>query len=344
MFGVDTAALWALYLARTSAAVPRPHQTLTTKAPITTQFTAHHKTAEAEEGLVAEVIAGVNRGTIVVTPGTPRRMTLADAIGAGTVFTMLNKGGSQEMNFDQVASTIPGNIAGGVGSGGPPGHTSADPDTRNAWGDVEILVTPGPAGGAGTVSVTPSLNFHVHDTMDFCPGALGGAMARNETIPMSRLEATEATFGPVFAADVPFDVDYQGPGTTRTAPHTPLPPPVPPVPPPPPVVLPSSVLFDFDSAVVTPDGKDRLSRLLPRLRASPSTDIIGHTDSRGREAYNQRLSERRAEAVVAELIRQDPSLAGRLHPSGRGENAPVASNDSDEGRARNRRVELVFGP
>jgi outer membrane protein OmpA-like peptidoglycan-associated protein len=340
MFGSDTAALWLQYLARSSSAVPRPHQTLTARTSILAGFTAHHRTAEAEEGLVAEVIRAVNSGAISVTPGTPRRMRLADAIGAGTIFTMLNAHGSLEMSFDQAATTIPGNLAGGVGSGGPPGGAAADPDTRNAWDEVEILVTAGPGGGPETVTVTPYLNFHVHDTIDFCPGALGSTAAQVETIPMSRLEATGATFGPVYAADVPFDIDYPGPGTPRKAPFTP----VPPVPTPPPVVLPSNVLFDFDSADVTAAGSAILTGLLPRLRSSPSIDVTGHTDARGKDTYNQRLSERRARAVVAELVRQDASLAGRLHPSGHGEREPVASNNTNEGRAQNRRVELIFGP
>jgi outer membrane protein OmpA-like peptidoglycan-associated protein len=339
MFGTETAALWLLYLDKASRAMPRPHQTLTSKASIVAGFRTHHKTAEAEEGLVTEVVNAVNSGAVAVTPGVPRRMPLADAIGAGTVFSMLNGGGSQEMNFDQVATTIPGNIAGGVGAGGPPGNTGPDPDTRNAWGDVEILATPGTGGGAGTVSVTPHLNFHVHDTVDFCPGALGGMAARAETIPMSRLERTEATLGPLFAADVPFDVDFPGPGTARTHPFTPPPPP-----PPPPVVLPTNVLFGFDSSEVTSEGRTTLRGLLPRLRSSPATQVVGHTDDRGSDAYNQGLSDRRARAVVEALVQEDPTLAGRLQPSGRGEREPIDTNATPDGRKRNRRVELVFTP
>lgn len=339
-FGADTVRLWALYMDKGSAAVPRPLQVLTHRASIVAGFTTHHITAEAEEALMREVINGVNGGSIAVTPGTPRRMALADVIGAGTVFTMLNRG-SHAMNFDQVANTIPGNIAGGVGEGGPPGHTISDPDTRNAWGDVVIRVAPGAGGAGGTVSVTPSLNFHVHDTIDFCPGAIGDAAAQMVTIAMSRLEKTESRFGPVFAADVPFDIDFPGPGVTLTAPYAPPPP----APPPPPVVLPMKVLFGYNSAEVTVEGKKRLRALLPRVQRSPSTSIVGHADSRGSRSYNQGLSERRAQAVADELIRQDPSLAGRLRPSGRGEDEPVLPNASTEAEhAENRRVELIFGP
>lgn len=248
------------------------------------------------------------------------------------------------MNFDEAATTIPGNIAGSIGAGGPPGHTRLDPDTRNASGNVTIIATPGAGGAAGTVVVIPQLTFHVHDTVDFCPGGLGSVAAQAVTIFMSRLEGTGARFGPVFAADVPFDIDYPGFGIPRTGPFTPPPPP-PPSPPPPPVRLPTRVLFDFDSAVVREDGKRTLRRLLPRLRASPSTDVVGHTDARGSRAYNEGLSERRAEAVVEELIRQDPTLAGRLHSSGQGEEEPeVPDATTDQEHERNRRVELIFGP
>jgi OOP family OmpA-OmpF porin len=241
------------------------------------------------------------------------------------------------MDFDDVLS-IPGNIAGGVGSGGRPGGPF-DADTRDASGDVEILlVLGGPGGRAGTITVTPHLTFHVHDTVDFCPGALGtGFAARAETVPMSKLEATEGLFGPVFAADVTFDVEYPGPGVVRTRVFTPPPPP-------PPVVLAAPILFDFDSTKIKQEGKDELKKLLPDLRRSTSTEIVGHTDSIGSDAFNQRLSERRAQAVVDELIAQDPSLAGRLVPSGKGKRESVATNDTAEGRAKNRRVEIIFGP
>jgi OOP family OmpA-OmpF porin len=103
-------------------------------------------------------------------------------------------------------------------------------------------------------------------------------------------------------------------------------------------------LFDFDSATVRPEARTALVATLPALRTKPSTNVVGHTDSVGTDEYNQSLSERRARAVVTALVAEDPSLAGRLHPSGRGESAPVETNDTPEGRRRNRRVELVLTP
>jgi outer membrane protein OmpA-like peptidoglycan-associated protein len=121
--------------------------------------------------------------------------------------------------------------------------------------------------------------------------------------------------------------------------------PAPPSPPPSPLpALPSDLLFGFDSATVRPAARSALVAMLPALRARPSTNVVGHTDSVGTDVYNQSLSERRAHAVVAALVAEDASLAAQLHASGRGESEPVDTNDTPEGRQRNRRVELISTP
>ncbi|WP_136706197.1 OmpA family protein [Agromyces sp. H66] len=125
----------------------------------------------------------------------------------------------------------------------------------------------------------------------------------------------------------------------------PAPPPPPPPPTPaPPLPLSGDLLFDFDSAVVRPEARSALVATLPSLRVSPSTNVVGHTDSVGTDEYNQRLSEQRARAVIATLVAEDRSLAGRLHAAGRGESQPIDTNDTPEGRRRNRRVELLPTP
>lgn len=100
------------------------------------------------------------------------------------------------------------------------------------------------------------------------------------------------------------------------------------------------VNFDFDSSEV----KERyftdireLAEFLKRFE-DLQVEVEGHTDSTGPESYNQKLSERRAKAVVDVLVNQHGITANRLKPVGYGESRPLASNDSREGRAENRRV------
>ncbi len=102
-----------------------------------------------------------------------------------------------------------------------------------------------------------------------------------------------------------------------------------------------NVLFDFDKSDLTPGAKAQLDTLMDKLRNADvvSIKVIGHTDSKGSDAYNQALSERRASSVAAYLLSQ--GLApNKLTSEGRGESEPVADNATDEGRAQNRRVEL----
>ncbi|WP_323114117.1 OmpA family protein [Pseudomonas guariconensis] len=101
------------------------------------------------------------------------------------------------------------------------------------------------------------------------------------------------------------------------------------------------VLFAFDSAQLSAQAQQRLRALLPQL-SDPrvaSIKVIGYTDSVGSDAYNQGLSEQRAGSVAEFLIGQGLA-AGKVTSQGRGESEPVADNDTEEGRARNRRVEL----
>jgi outer membrane protein OmpA-like peptidoglycan-associated protein len=100
--------------------------------------------------------------------------------------------------------------------------------------------------------------------------------------------------------------------------------------------------FDFDSAVLKPKMQEELDRVVSQVRASRGDEtlmVVGHTDSTGPEAYNQGLSERRAESAANYLMEQGiPS--DRISTMGAGESEPVTSNDTREGRAMNRRVEV----
>ncbi len=104
-----------------------------------------------------------------------------------------------------------------------------------------------------------------------------------------------------------------------------------------------NIFFDFNSARLKPESKLELDRLVKLLKRRPDLKIVieGHTDIIGSEEYNQKLSERRAKAVADYLINKgiDPK---RIRTVGYGSRKPVAPNDTPEGRAKNRRVEIKF--
>ena len=103
----------------------------------------------------------------------------------------------------------------------------------------------------------------------------------------------------------------------------------------------ADALFDFDKAVLKPEGKGKLDDLTSKLQGINLEVIIavGHTDSVGTDVYNQKLSIRRAESVKAYL--QSKGIeANRIYTEGKGESAPVADNKTAAGRAQNRRVEI----
>lgn len=101
--------------------------------------------------------------------------------------------------------------------------------------------------------------------------------------------------------------------------------------------------FDFGSARLRPESAPAIAELRALLRATPELKLAlhGHTDGVGAAAANQKLSEARAAAVKAALAESDPALAARLGTAGYGASRPVADNGTLEGRAANRRVELV---
>ncbi len=128
----------------------------------------------------------------------------------------------------------------------------------------------------------------------------------------------------------------------------PAPAPAKPAAPPPPsapvvqkVTLQADTLFDFDKSVVKPEGRVVLDGLVSRAKDLNLEVIIavGHADWVGTDAYNQKLSERRAAAVKAYLVSKGIP-AGKIYTEGKGESKPVASNKTREGRAQNRRVEI----
>jgi len=348
MFGPQTAGLWGDYL-NSSLGLPRPARAFSGPGEIVNGFTSHHKSAEAEQEIVdASVVAlGGSSASLLPAAGSSTVVPVTSLVPAATLHSRINSGTDpMGLVYDSPGTTIPGNIAGGIGSGGPPGNTTSDPDTRGVSGNMQLNVDP-----SGTnLTVTPSLNFQVHDTVDFCPGALGGRIARFETVPMSILEATEGTFGPVYAADVPFDVLYPGPGVTKTvaapppsstppkpAPETPVTPPTPtpphppsPNPPAPPqAVSPNppadlacqtsadtgltgeKVQFSVSNSVVsTPAQNSAISGFVHRWQSAGSkadVRVDGYASVEGSNDFNWRLSCQRALSVVEALSGDIPS-------------------------------------
>ena len=103
------------------------------------------------------------------------------------------------------------------------------------------------------------------------------------------------------------------------------------------------IYFDVDKAEVKPESGPALAEIAQLLGQDPGLRlfVVGHTDSTGALDHNMKLSQQRAEAVVKELVAKHGVAADRLSPFGVGPLAPVTTNDIEEGRAKNRRVELV---
>ncbi|PIT76701.1 hypothetical protein B9Z39_00525 [Limnohabitans sp. JirII-29] len=103
----------------------------------------------------------------------------------------------------------------------------------------------------------------------------------------------------------------------------------------------ADAFFDFDKSVLKPAGKAKLDDLVGKVKGINLEVIIavGHTDSIGTDAYNQKLSVRRAESVKAYLVSKGIEK-NRIYTEGKGEKQPVADNKTKEGRAKNRRVEI----
>ncbi|ABC44333.1 OmpA family protein [Salinibacter ruber] len=109
------------------------------------------------------------------------------------------------------------------------------------------------------------------------------------------------------------------------------------------VTFDSGILFDFDSSTLRAEARQNLTEFAESMQGFEDTKIlvVGHTDAQGSEEYNQKLSDRRAESATRHLVDRgvDPS---RLTSVGRGETEPVASNETEEGRQQNRRVEVAI--
>jgi outer membrane protein OmpA-like peptidoglycan-associated protein len=103
------------------------------------------------------------------------------------------------------------------------------------------------------------------------------------------------------------------------------------------------VFFGFDQAMLKPDAKEQISSIADELKKDPSlvAEVNGYTDSIGNKSYNEELSNKRADAVKGELLNQGVK-PDQIRAYGFGEKEPIASNDTNQGRAVNRRAELYI--
>ena len=138
------------------------------------------------------------------------------------------------------------------------------------------------------------------------------------------------------------DGEIAKPAVVEAPAATPAPPAaVPPAPVSEKVTFAADAFFDFDKSVLKPEGKAKLDDLVSKLQGMNLEVIIavGHTDAIGSDAYNQKLSVRRAESVKAYLVSKGIE-SNRVYTEGKGKKQPVADNKSAAGRAKNRRVEI----
>lgn len=170
---------------------------------------------------------------------------------------------------------------------------------------------------AAVVPVPDSDGDGVIDTVDQCPGTPAGTAVDSVGCAVKQACKTPSTGEPV---------TLEGCATGD-------------------VLVLSGVTFDFDKATLTPNAQTILDGVAEALNKVPDLkiEIGGHTDSMGSDEYNLKLSDRRAASVVSYLTEHGVNGA-RLSSHGYGESQPVADNDSDEGREKNRRVELKIQP
>lgn len=200
-------------------------------------------------------------------------------------------------------------------------------------------------GGCTALRANPTTCKVVSGLAGGALGAVAGGVGTSEIDKTSgNLEiGTAAAIGWVVGGAIGLGVGHFACRAEETPP--------PPEPPPAPVaaaapapkrkIVLRGVSFDFDSARLRADARPILDEAATMLRENPEVRVAveGHTDAVGSDAYNERLSERRAGAV-ADALAAEGVARSRLAVAGRGEASPVASNETDEGRAQNRRVEL----
>ncbi len=210
---------------------------------------------------------------------------------------------------------------------------------------LNAVITPNPEGGRRAAKLGLGLEYKLTEAF-----AVRGEYERFRVTDAvwNRGDVDMASVSLVYKFGRPAKAAYVAPAPVEVAPApapAPVAAPVAPAPEPVPtsekVSIAAEALFDFDKAIVKPEGKAALDEFMAKLEGL-NTEVmiaVGHTDSVGTNAYNDKLSLRRAEAVKAYMVSKglDPA---RLYTEGKGETQPVADNATAEGRAKNRRVTI----
>ncbi len=203
-------------------------------------------------------------------------------------------------------------------------------DTQVSLGaqfDLSEQVPPPPPPPAAPPPVLDSDGDGVPDDRDLCPGTLAGAAvdARGCALPPPDSDGDGVADTSDACPDTPRGLQVDARGCAIKAQ----------------VLVLRDVNFEFNKAVLTGDARTTLDGIAAGLRGQPTMEvrIEGHTDAIGTDVYNLRLSKARAEAVRTYLMQRGIATT-RMSAEGLGESRPVADNDTDEGRAMNRRVEF----
>ena len=195
-----------------------------------------------------------------------------------------------------------------------------------------------------TTAVAQDINNWRNSGGDVWKNSSGECWRNSAWTPATAAKGCDGALAP---APAPAPAPAAAPAPAPAPAAAPAPAPRPPAPPAPApaaatkVTYAADAFFDFDKAVLKPEGKAKLDDLVGKIKAINLEVIIavGHTDSVGADAYNQKLSVRRSEAVKAYLVTKGIEK-NRVYTEGKGEKQPVADNKTPEGRAKNRRVEI----
>ena len=188
-----------------------------------------------------------------------------------------------------------------------------------------LALAAGPVLANNVPNVTDSSGNAVRDASGTC--VLAPGLSSPECMPKPPAEPAKPAPAPAPAAPAaPAPAAKPAPASVKQA-----------------IVIQADALFDFDKSVVRPDGKKTIDEAMGKLAGVTLEMVIatGHTDSIGTDAYNQKLSERRAAAVKDYLVSKGIPAA-KITTIGKGESQPVATNKTKEGRQKNRRVDIEF--